>query len=137
MAVDIYKGLWTTLFGPNSDSAPTLLSALVVNSDGSINVLGTVVVAPAILQLSSAGAGQYNLSVAGVAVALTVPVGAKAAQINVSGADVRYTDDGTTPTAAVGMPASQGASWLYTGPLAALKFIAQSGTATLDVSYYK
>lgn len=35
---DIYKGLWQTLFGPNDASAPTVMTPLVVNTDGSINV---------------------------------------------------------------------------------------------------
>ena len=41
MAIDIYKGLWQTIFGPNSDSSPTSLNAMVVNTDGSINSAST------------------------------------------------------------------------------------------------
>lgn len=36
---DIYKGVWATLFGPNSTG--TSVSALVVNTDGSINTVSS------------------------------------------------------------------------------------------------
>ena len=132
-------------------SDPTVLTQqLVVNPDGSINVeiIGstsiTVVVSGAVstkpASLVSAGAAQFGLSVlsTGPATALTVPAGATSAQITVSGANIRYSDDGTTaPTTSVGMPVYQASSWFYSGPLSALRFYAQSGTATLDVLYYK
>ena len=127
---------------------PTILTQqLVVNADGSINVdlvsgstiivSGTVSTKPA--PLVSAGAGQFGLSVAstGAATSLTVPAGATSAQITVSAANIRYADDGTTPSTSVGMPVYQASSWFYSGPLSALRFYAQSGTATLDVLYYK
>ena len=116
-------------------------NAIKPNADGSINVDivggtgGTVSTKPG--TLASAGAGQFALSVGATAVALTVPAGAVNAQITVSGANIRYRDDGTDPTATVGMPVYQASAWLYSGPLGAIKFIAQSGTATLDVLYYK
>ena len=118
-------------------------NAIKPNADGSINVDivggsgGTVYTKPA--PLVSAGAGQFGLSVAstGSAVSLTVPVGATSAQITVSGANIRYADDGSTPSTSVGMPVYQASSWFYSGPLSAIKFYAQSGTATLDVLFYK
>lgn len=85
---------------------------------------------------NSAGAGQYNTTVA-TATALTVPSGAKLAEICVATADVRYRDDGTDPTSTVGMPVSAGTCFPYAGPLSAVKFIAQSGSPTINVSYYK
>lgn len=112
-------------------------SVLTVNPDGSINITGSISVVSSTPTYVSAGAGEYGLSVGGAAVALSPPAGAKYAHISVSGAAVRYKDDGGTPTASSGIPVSQGASWFYQGPLSAIKFIAQSGTATLDVSYYK
>ena len=118
-------------------------NAIKPNSDGSINVDitggtgGTISTKPA--SLASAGAGQFALSIpsTGSAVALTPPAGAVSAQITVSGANIRYADDGTSPTTSVGMPVYQASSWFYSGPLSAIKFYAQSGTATLDVLYYK
>lgn len=49
---------------------------------------------------------------------------------------IRYRDDGTNPTAAIGTPVAAGASVTYDGPLDKIKVIAQTGTSTLNVSYY-
>lgn len=68
---------------------------------------------------------------------LTVPTGATIAYISVETAAVRYRDDGTAPTATVGMPVAIGQQLTYSGNLAAIQFIAQTGTPVLDVSYYK
>ncbi len=84
----------------------------------------------------SAGSGQYALWVARVT-SLTVPPGATVAQICVENADVRYRDDGGAPTASVGMPVNAGTCFQYAGPLGAIRFVAQRGSPTLDVSYYK
>lgn len=85
----------------------------------------------------SAGASQQGISVAGVATTLTPPAGAAFAEICVETASVRYRDDGTAPTASVGMPVTSGTCFSYAGPLSAVQFIAQSGTASVSVSYYK
>ena len=84
----------------------------------------------------SAGASQMALAVA-TNTTLTVPAGATLAQICVEGASVRYRDDGTAATASLGTPAAAGACFSYSGPLASLSFTAQSGSPTIDVSYYK
>ncbi len=84
----------------------------------------------------SAGTGQYGLSASSV-VGLIVPSGATIAEICVEGAAVRYRDDGTAPTATVGIPVAAGSCFQYSGPLSSLQFIAQSGSPTLDVSYYE
>lgn len=84
----------------------------------------------------SAGAGQYALAISGV-VLLTVPKGSEIAEICVETAGVRYTDDGTTPTSTVGIPVASGSCFQYGGPLNKIQFIAQSGSPTIDVSYYK
>lgn len=50
MAVfDVMKGLWTTVWGPSTTSAPATMFPLVINSDGSINAGitgGSVTVTP-------------------------------------------------------------------------------------------
>ena len=69
--------------------------------------------------------------------ALTPPTGATIAQISVETAGVRYRDDGTAPTASVGMPLLAGANITYGGSLSAIRFIAISGSPVLNVSYYK
>lgn len=39
---DIYKGIWTGLYGPRSLVTAPVMNALVVNDDGSINAIVTV-----------------------------------------------------------------------------------------------
>lgn len=61
---------------------------------------------------------------------------AKAALINVTGANCRWRDDGTNPTTTVGIQLEIGDTFLYTGDLAAFKIIEETTTAVLNVSYY-
>jgi len=49
---------------------------------------------------------------------------------------VRWRDDGTAPTATVGMPLAVGVPLAYDGPLANIQFIEQTASAILNVSYY-
>lgn len=71
------------------------------------------------------------------AVGLTVPdAGATFALIYCEGADVRWRDDGTDPTAAVGMLLADGEVLLYDGPLASIKFFETAAGAVVNVSYY-
>jgi hypothetical protein len=82
--------------------------------------------------------GFQQLTSLASATGLSVPTGATAALITCEVASVRYRDDGTNPTAAVGMIMGPGASpLLYAGSLAAISFIQVSAGAVLDVSYYK
>lgn len=82
--------------------------------------------------------GYQQLSVAGTAATLTVPAGTTLAMLAIESNAVRYRDDGTSPTSTVGMPMSVGTqNFPYTGYLGGVQFIAQSGTATLDVNYYQ
>ena len=98
---------------------------------------GTIIPAVAPLYLyKSAGPSQMGLAVAS-ATGLSAPGGATIAQICVENAGVRYRDDGAAPTASVGIPAAAGSCFSYSGPLSVIQFIAQSGSPTLDVSYYK
>lgn len=79
--------------------------------------------------------GYQQLSVS-TAASLTVPAGADFATIRCSTANTRWRDDGSAPTASVGVPLNAGEVLSYDGKLGAIQFIAQSGTATLDISYY-
>lgn len=81
--------------------------------------------------------GFQKLTVSSTAVALTVPTGATWCVVKVETDAVRWRDDGTNPVAATGMPQAVGDTFVYSGPLAALKFIRQTTDATLSVSYYK
>lgn len=49
---------------------------------------------------------------------------------------VRWRDDGTNPTASVGMPLAAGVPLQYDGDLSKIKFIEQTGSAKLNISYY-
>ena len=49
---------------------------------------------------------------------------------------VRWRDDGTNPTASVGMPLAVGVPLQYDGDLNGIKFIEQTASAKLNVSYY-
>lgn len=68
---------------------------------------------------------------------LTVPAGATSAVITAETQAVRYRDDGTAPTASVGMPLATGTSIQYTGALTAIQFIEQTTSAKLNVLYYR
>jgi hypothetical protein len=58
------------------------------------------------------------------------------ALIIAEGAPVRWRDDGTAPTASVGMPLAVGVPLQYDGDLNKIKFIEQSASAKLNISYY-
>jgi hypothetical protein len=70
------------------------------------------------------------------ATALTVPTGANYAIICTESQDVRWRDDGVNPTAGVGYPLAVGSELEMTSNLAAIRFIQQAATATLNISYY-
>jgi hypothetical protein len=98
---------------------------------------GTVIpsVSPIYLYIS-AGASQMALAI-GTNTALNVPNGATLAEFCVETAGVRYRDDGVAATSSSGVPVSAGSCFSYSGPLSTMSFTAQSGSPTLDVSYYK
>ncbi len=50
--------------------------------------------------------------------------------------DVRWRDDGTDPTASVGMLLKAGVIFQYDGDLKKIKFIESTASAKINVSYY-
>lgn len=50
--------------------------------------------------------------------------------------NVRWRDDGTNPTASVGMPLAVGVPLQYDGDLKGIRFIEQTAGARLNISYY-
>lgn len=50
--------------------------------------------------------------------------------------DVRWRDDGTAPTATIGMLLKTGVIFQYDGDLSKIKFIETAGSAKVNVSYY-
>lgn len=80
--------------------------------------------------------GYQQITSLSAAATLTVPAGATIALIVAETQAVRWRDDGTAPTASVGMPLATGVSLSYDGDLRAIRFIQQTASATLNVSYY-
>lgn len=81
--------------------------------------------------------GYERITALSSAASLTVPSGATRAVFVAFTQAVRWRDDGTDPTATVGMPLAVGTPFEYGGPLAGIKFFEQAGSAELNVSYYK
>jgi hypothetical protein len=77
---------------------------------------------------------------AGLTVPVVTPEGLNGkpvfALIVAEGAPVRWRDDNTSPTASVGMPLAIGVPLQYDGDLRKIKFIEQSASAKLNISYY-
>lgn len=72
-----------------------------------------------------------------------IPAGAFYAFIVPETNAIRIRDDGTNPTTTVGMPVSAGvpyyatATAASTAPLSSVAIISQSGTATVNITFYK
>lgn len=80
--------------------------------------------------------GYQQITSLSAAAALTVPQGATMAVIVPEAQDIRWRDDGVNPTASVGMPVAVGAVLSYDGDLNRIRFIQQSASAIINVSYY-
>lgn len=86
-----------------------------------------------------ANLGFQQLTVLSASIGLTVVAPANFALIECDHAAnkyVRWRDDGTAPTATVGMTLAPGAQLEYDGDLNAIRFIEESAGAKLNVSYY-
>lgn len=82
--------------------------------------------------------GYQQITSLSSAQALTVPAGATSALIRTEAQSVRWRDDGTDPTASVGIPMlAADAPLLYTGALSKIRFIESTSGAKLNISYYK
>jgi hypothetical protein len=84
--------------------------------------------------------GYQQITSLSASTALTVPAGATQAVIYVETQAVRYRDDGTAPTAAVGAPLAvtgSGQPFVYNGTLSAIRFIEQTASAKINVLYYR
>lgn len=80
--------------------------------------------------------GYQQITSLSSAAGLTPPPGATMALIVAETQGVRWRDDGTNPTASVGMPIAAGAYLNYDGDFNRVKFIEQTASAKLNVSYY-
>lgn len=81
--------------------------------------------------------GFQQLASLGSATALTPPAGARVALIQVDNTAVRWRDDGTNPTSSVGIKVGADQDLVYTGDLAAIRFIQTAAGAAINVSYYR
>jgi hypothetical protein len=88
--------------------------------------------------------GYQQITSLSAAAGLTVPAVDKLgnqqeptfALIIAEGKDVRWRDDGTDPTASVGMPLAVGVPLQYDGDLNRIKFIETAASAKINISYY-
>ena len=69
--------------------------------------------------------------------ALTVPAGSIFCVFMCEAQAVRWRDDGTAPTAAIGILLPVNTPYEYWGDLAAIRFFEAAASAKLNVSYYK
>ncbi len=118
---------------PNfQDQAAGALPVYIVSYAG-----GTAVAASPSQPYTYTPLGYQQITSLTTAQHLTPPAGATVAIVTCETAAVRYRDDGTAPTAGIGMPLAVGGQLTYSGSLTAIQFIAQTGNPVLDISYYK
>lgn len=86
-------------------------------------------------QLFSTGFSQATVS--STAVGITPPGGSVVCFAVFEGNAVRYRTDGVNPTASVGVPLAVATPLQITSPLGGIKFIAQTGSATLNLDCYR
>lgn len=80
--------------------------------------------------------GYEQLTTLSSAKAFTVPTGAVRLVVQAEGDDLRWRDDGTNPTASVGMILLEGDSIVYSGTLSAFKVIEVNGGGKANGSTY-
>lgn len=80
--------------------------------------------------------GHQQITGLNAAKSLTVPAGAQRALLCPQTQPVRFRDDGTSPTADIGIYIAANERVWYEGDLSAIKFIETAASAKLDVSYY-
>lgn len=81
--------------------------------------------------------GYQQITSLSSAATLTVPDGANFCVFDCESQSVRWRDDGTAPTASVGMQLPTATSFSYDGDLTAIQFIQTAASAKLNVSYYR
>ena len=88
------------------------------------------------LKFTTVCLGYQQITSLSSATGLTVPTGATRALIAPLTKDVRWRDDGTDPTASVGMPVTAGTYLSYDGDLNKIKFIQTAASAELNITYF-
>lgn len=80
--------------------------------------------------------GYQQITNLATATGLTPPRGATFALIIPETQAIRWRDDGTDPTSAIGMPLGPTGILEYDGDLRSIRFIQQAASAVLNISYY-
>lgn len=80
--------------------------------------------------------GYQQITSLSASTGLTVPSGATLAVIVPEVQPVRWRDDGVAPTATVGMPLGVDTVLSYDGDLNRIRFIEQTASSAINVSYY-
>lgn len=88
------------------------------------------------LKEATTNIGYQQIAPGAVSTALTVPVGARIAVIQSEVAVMRWRDDGTAPSATVGMRIAAGGELVYGGELTKIRIIQEAVGAIANVSYY-
>lgn len=79
----------------------------------------------------------YQQITAAAAVGFTIPAGTTHAVVTAETQAVRWRDDGTDPTAAVGMPIAVNTPTTFSqAQLPRVKFIEQAASTKLNITYY-
>lgn len=88
------------------------------------------------LKTTAACLGYEQITGLSSAKALTPPATATYAIIQAEAQAVRWRDDGTNPSATVGMTIASGGELRYDGNLTTIRFFEAAASAKLNVSYY-
>ena len=81
-------------------------------------------------------AGNQNLTLTSTPVSLTVPAGANCAEIHFEAGTVRWTADGTTPSASAGMLQEAGTKYVTPFDPRKMKLVLASGTPLVSICYF-
>lgn len=80
--------------------------------------------------------GYEQVTTLSASMGLKPPMGARVAVIQALAQHVRWRDDGEDPTGTIGMRLAVGQQMLYTGSLVDIRFIEETTSAQLNISYY-
>lgn len=81
--------------------------------------------------------GFQQMALTATAAHLSPPADARIAVIDTEVQNARWRDDGTAPTAAIGMRCIADTEFSYSGSLSAIQFVAETAGSIINVSYYK
>jgi len=80
--------------------------------------------------------GYQQITPGATSTALTIPAGARFILIQSHTNPIRWRDDGTAPSATIGMRIPVGVDFLYDGELQKFRIIEEATGAIVNISYY-